>query len=210
MDDPSCRSCQRRLREARRLAESIQIESLPSVAYTERARLPATSAVYFALRESVIIYIGESSNLRRRWKSHDTVLGRTNPKDLAIAWCEMADSQGLRRRVESSLIKRFRPTLQRSALSPSAVTASSPARFSDRTGLPPLTKDLMLKNRAYLLNDVIGLCPSNPIPIEKFSQFVLLRCGIRMSDSGPIFLDEPPSAEELRRTPSTRWGEETI
>lgn len=175
--------------------------------YTERAKLPATSAVYFALRESVIVYIGESGNLRQRWKSHDAVLGRTDPRDLAIAWYELADSQGLRRRVESSLIKKFCPVLQRVASSPSARTVSGAAMPSKEVGLPPLTKDLMLRNRAHLLNDVIGLCPSNPVPIEKFSQFVLLRCGIRMGDRGPIFLDEPPSAEELRRTPSTRWGE---
>ena len=50
----------------------IQLDKLPSVALDEKANLPETPSIYFAIdSQGVVQYVGQSINPRQRWASHE-------------------------------------------------------------------------------------------------------------------------------------------
>lgn len=58
---------------------SVQIGHLPSLAFEHRRDLPIIPALYFVLDGRMnIMYIGQTANLRDRWKSHHRALQMEN------------------------------------------------------------------------------------------------------------------------------------
>ena len=50
---------------------SINLSNLPRVDFAQLDRLPAVSAIYFALdAKARVLYFGQSANLAKRWKKH--------------------------------------------------------------------------------------------------------------------------------------------
>ena len=107
--DKLCPNCQRTLREAKKLADSIDVDSLPKLGYQMRHELPEFQAIYFALRNGSVVYIGETDNVRRRWKKHIELLNKTRLDDLEIAWYQFRGTLRHRKKTESQLIQRFHP-----------------------------------------------------------------------------------------------------
>jgi hypothetical protein len=68
--------------------ELIDIISLPSLAFNDRKQLPNVSAVYFVLEEGVVIYVGATENLLKRWKANNLKQLGARPGQLRIAWLE--------------------------------------------------------------------------------------------------------------------------
>ncbi len=66
--------------------------SLPSVIYAYRANLPEESGIYFAYKDNEIYYIGQSTNMKTRWASHNIGEVMTlapnliSDPDLRIGW----------------------------------------------------------------------------------------------------------------------------
>lgn len=90
--------------------------SLPSVPYSNRDTLPEDSGIYILFHvcsgQRKVLYIGQSVNIRRRWKAHDTSRNfhmLKKLKNLEIAYVLMP-SQYLDR-VEMHLIKKHNPML---------------------------------------------------------------------------------------------------
>lgn len=60
---------------------------LPSVALDERHRLPAVAAVYFVFDDpDAMLYVGMSSNLRQRWRSHHRLAQARRQSGARIYW----------------------------------------------------------------------------------------------------------------------------
>lgn len=50
--------------------ESIDLASLPTLALSERKRLPNVAACYLVLEGEKVLYIGQSKNLAFRWNTN--------------------------------------------------------------------------------------------------------------------------------------------
>lgn len=90
-------------------ALSLDVSILPKVRYMHREQLPETGAVYFAARHGVILYIGQSANLRQRWARHGFNL-RYSTHHIVIFYLEESDRSS-RERLESLLIVIHQPRL---------------------------------------------------------------------------------------------------
>ena len=90
-------------------ASKINPSTLPSAVAAGRKHLPRRPAVYFVLDGENILYIGQSSNLFKRFVNHETWKEMGSIDRIRIAWveCEQDDLSKL----ESALISRFRPDL---------------------------------------------------------------------------------------------------
>ena len=86
--------------------------SLPYVFLSEKSKLPETSGVYFVITPSNrIIYIGSSSNLRKRWCGHNRLKDFDDYRYVKITWLEVK-GQGWEI-LESYLINKFCPILNK-------------------------------------------------------------------------------------------------
>ena len=94
---------------------SLQIAKLPSLAFEHRRDLPPIPALYFVLDIQVnILYIGQTANLRDRWKSHHRA-PQMDSTTYRIHWREIAD-EGQRADAERQSIAFFRPPWNRSEI----------------------------------------------------------------------------------------------
>lgn len=53
-----------------RTALALQPARLPSVNYEQRQSLPQVAAVYIATEKGSVLYVGQTVDLRRRWRYH--------------------------------------------------------------------------------------------------------------------------------------------
>jgi DNA-binding Xre family transcriptional regulator len=91
--------------------DSINVSTLPFVLLEERASLPTTPCIYFAIdSQGVVQYIGRSKNLRRRWKSHDKGIDLACMGGIRIAYLEVS-AIDLLPEIEAALIEWFKPPL---------------------------------------------------------------------------------------------------
>lgn len=90
----------------------VDIASLPSLAIPKRHKLPEISAVYFVLeRDGKLEYIGQSKNLRQRWRDgHRCCADLAAPTQARVAWLEIADETE-RQILEKHLISKYQPRL---------------------------------------------------------------------------------------------------
>lgn len=88
----------------------IQIDELPSVALDEKAKLPETPSIYFAVdSQGVVQYIGQSVNPQQRWKQHHRQYQLDSCESVRIAYLDCP--KDLLDEVESALINHFCPVL---------------------------------------------------------------------------------------------------
>jgi hypothetical protein len=71
--------------------------------------LPPRGAVYFVLDGSALLYIGQSKNLKNRWRSHHKFCSIEDKKQILISWLECDDPQ--RTVLERDLIRLHKPFL---------------------------------------------------------------------------------------------------
>lgn len=89
--------------------ESLDIAALPSLPLSDRASLPKVSAVYFVLEERVVIYVGSTENLSKRWKAHNKLKQlEARLGELRIAWLEVK-AASIVTAIENAMIKLFEP-----------------------------------------------------------------------------------------------------
>lgn len=72
-----------------------QIEDWPHVSIQRTNKLPNRPGIYAVIgAEKEVLYIGRSTNLRRRWRNHDKKkdLEGLSKKDLKIAYCEIENT----------------------------------------------------------------------------------------------------------------------
>lgn len=87
-----------------------EILLLPSLPLSDKRLLPQVSGVYFVLDvNDVILYIGQSGNVRSRWTAHDQLNALREAVRPRIHWCEC--EAGERIEAEDGCIYRFRPAL---------------------------------------------------------------------------------------------------
>ena len=92
---------------------SVQLGYLPSLAFEHRRDLPPVPAVYFVLdAQRNVMYIGQTVNLRDRWKAHHRAL-QMERGGYRIHWRGVTDEQE-RLDAERQSIKYFRPPWNRS------------------------------------------------------------------------------------------------
>jgi hypothetical protein len=99
-------------RAQREIAEGLDPFALPSVPFVEKDRLPNVRAVYFAIYDGRIVYIGLTQSVRQRWRSHSCLLLVKDPSLGRVAWIRVASSHVLvLHRLELALIHKHQPTL---------------------------------------------------------------------------------------------------
>lgn len=108
--------------------EAVNPLTLPSLKLQERRSLPECAAVYFVLNSSdEILYIGGTVNLAQRWVAHHRwyQLIEMGDDGIRLCWLECSEPT-LLPEIEASLIKHFQPTLNRTTVPVSALSAKSP------------------------------------------------------------------------------------
>lgn len=107
--------------------EAINPLTLPSLKLQERRSLPECAAVYFVLNSSDdILYIGGTVNLAQRWLAHHRWYQLVEMGDgIRLAWLECSEP-ALLLEIEAALINHFQPTLNRTPVPVSALSAKSP------------------------------------------------------------------------------------
>jgi hypothetical protein len=76
----------------------------------ERKHLPEVRCIYFVLSpEGAVLYIGQTSNLRRRWIAHHRFANLADCQEVRIVW--MATDDADIASVERALIERYHPSM---------------------------------------------------------------------------------------------------
>jgi hypothetical protein len=90
--------------------EQIDPFLLSSVALGQRDFLPVINAIYFAIKDTEILYIGKASNLYQRWQRHHRINQLQSFDNVIIAWLPIVDLGDIDK-LEEACIKRFNPLL---------------------------------------------------------------------------------------------------
>lgn len=85
--------------------------SLPSALLQNRAYLPNRGGVYFVIERALILYIGQTNNLQKRWRSHHRFPQLDGKKEVLISWLECPENE--RFELERDLIRLHSPLLNR-------------------------------------------------------------------------------------------------
>lgn len=94
---------------------TVQISLLPSVAFEHRQDLLPVPALYFVLGvQRDVMYVGQTGNLRERWKSHQRAI-QMRPGGYRIHWWRI-DDERQRIDLETKAIAYFRPPWNNSAI----------------------------------------------------------------------------------------------
>lgn len=83
---------------------------LPSLSLANRSALPSCPAIYFALENDRVLYVGRSCNLQQRWITHHRYSQLKGFNNVRIAWLECSDPS-LLPEIEAALIEYFQPEL---------------------------------------------------------------------------------------------------
>lgn len=85
---------------------------LLSVALDDVDYLPEVPGVYFVFSGHSPVYVGSSSNIRRRWQNHDKFRAISRFKAVSIKWIDLTGlSASFIYQLEKRLIARFKPFL---------------------------------------------------------------------------------------------------
>ena len=102
-----------------------EIEDLPSLALSEKHQLPNCGAIYFAVAQSQVLYIGMATNLKQRWQNHHRCfqLETISKKEaVRLHWLDCAQAQLAS--LERQYIAHYSPTLNRSKVPTQRFTPS--------------------------------------------------------------------------------------
>jgi DNA-binding Xre family transcriptional regulator len=141
--------------------DSVNPLDLPSVPLEQRSQLPETSCIYFAIDgEGVVQYIGQTKNLKRRWKAHDkgVELGAIGGVKISYLDCDTT----LLNDIEKALIDWFDPPLN-SRLRTHLAVNTDESRIEIRLKQARESKQLS----QYELAQRSGMSPQN---IQKLEQ----------------------------------------
>jgi hypothetical protein len=89
--------------------------ALPSLSLANRSALPPCPAIYFALEDDHVLYVGRASNLQQRWTTHHRYSQLKKLNNVRITWLECSDPS-LLPEIEAALIEYFQPELNGSPL----------------------------------------------------------------------------------------------
>lgn len=91
--------------------EALDLSALPYVPLEARSRLPAQPGIYFAIDHlGAVQYIGRSSDVQKRWRSHHKYKDLSLLDGVKIAYL-FVDALELLPSIETALIEWFKPPL---------------------------------------------------------------------------------------------------
>lgn len=180
-------------------AESLNPSTLPGLGLSEREHLPDTGGVYFLFESERIVYIGQASNLRRRWRAHEIRLALEDLDCCAIHWLELA-SESDRVTLEAALIRKFLPAYN--AL-PAQPTSCSSLQEVER----PTNGPWSVAEAAALLNVTTGrvrqLVSAGQIEFIWFHHVLMITAnGLAQAKNRRTKVGRPPTRLRNRRTVS--------
>lgn len=85
------------------------LQGLPSASLGDRAYLPDSAGVYLAATADQLLYIGQSTNIRQRWQSHEKLDRLMSFSGVRLYY--LLVPQGFCGQLESALIRQFSPIL---------------------------------------------------------------------------------------------------
>jgi predicted transcriptional regulator/predicted GIY-YIG superfamily endonuclease len=91
--------------------ETINPFQLPFLAIPQRDQIPSIGGIYFVIsKNGDLLYIGQTVNLKIRWRRHECGINLESPRETKIAWLAVEDFQE-RIKLEKALIRKFKPPL---------------------------------------------------------------------------------------------------
>lgn len=133
---------------------SINPDLLPSTWMSDLRDLPDSPGIYFVMRGLLMIYIGQSNNIRLHWKNHR--LKKMIPQEernlIRIAWME-ADLSELDS-IETALIKLYQPELNLNDHGVGGLTREAKAAELREEGLL-LIREIRKNGRHYRIGQAI-------------------------------------------------------
>ena len=127
------------------------LESLPSLSLEDRLSFPNIGAVYFASDAAgTVLYIGNTTNLRQRFKRHHRDHDFSNVPDVRIAWYA-TESMIHRLTLEAYCCETLRPRLQDPSFA-APQKKRGPARRSKR----------MVDTHLHLPDDLLAWAKQQP------------------------------------------------
>lgn len=84
------------------------LAELPSLPVAQRKQLPKCAAVYFVVDDDVVLYVGQTIQLRARWKSHQKLQVALHHEHARIVWMQLEHAAD-RDWYEAEAIERFSP-----------------------------------------------------------------------------------------------------
>lgn len=94
-----------------RLLKRILVDS-PMLPIESKASLPPCAACYLVIANNEVIYVGQTTNLYRRWLSHHRYKELQLLSNVQICWLQVSDPSVLPQ-MEKSLIDHFEPGMHR-------------------------------------------------------------------------------------------------
>ena len=92
------------------MVETLCIQDLPSVMFSDRKNLPSSPCIYLVLDKSgQVLYVGHSINAQERWESHHKYNALKNLDGVKISYLQIDES--LLYSIEKALIAWFKPPL---------------------------------------------------------------------------------------------------
>lgn len=128
------------------ISAQFDVRSLPSVSLQEKNYLPCCSGIYFVISSAnKILYIGQSENIRERWKAHRCAK-QIAPTD-RIAWWQVPKES--LRNAEVLLIEQFKPKLN-----VRAITVTLPEINKTSYSVPELMNRYGLSSRQAIYDRI--------------------------------------------------------
>jgi predicted GIY-YIG superfamily endonuclease len=86
----------------------IYLTDLPALSFHERHALPQCQAVYVVMTGKAVLYVGQTRQLRTRWRNHHLCHQLAQLEEVRILWHE-ENQKFARDRMEDQAIKLFHP-----------------------------------------------------------------------------------------------------
>ncbi|WP_414644176.1 helix-turn-helix domain-containing protein [Allocoleopsis sp.] len=127
----------------------INVSQLPSIPFVWCKSLPSASGIYIALSEDdQVLYVGQSGNMRMRWRSHHKRTALIAHNCSKLCWIDVSDTS-LLAGIEKALIEWFKPPLNKESKLP------VPSEQVENTPLIRLRESLGMTQRE--LGNAIGV-----------------------------------------------------
>ena len=153
--------------ELKRYADSVNLKALPSTPLEDRTVLPRQAGIYFIVKDDIVLYVGKSRNIRRRWMStrHHKLSEIKTLNHIKIAWLTYEALSNLSE-LERAFIVRFKPKFNGVSSPKRVEPALIDVEKVKAECVLAVMQELAKEAKALGLNNLLALCEKEFTPTE--------------------------------------------